>query len=587
MGRRVARVNWDLILTIGEETFRCADFSWSFSLNQIPIARATLAVGRDVRKLERAAVHTSAGASVLTNMSPAKVKLVPRGHWTPQDIEKFGAGEGRWDEAGDQIIFDGYLTGVGYRKQHGSLRYTVSLIHWLSDLHFSSALSNLSHPGNPARFRWRAIFGQKGKQATAQDRYFLTSLTAAGLFTAGNIQDDFWGRTLHQMFCDISSQDLLDISADACSGWFEPNTFSQDALKRIECNLGAEPAKVKAGELPEADVLFSDPPPDQILEEMIGTQCETGAKSPYHVPLRLRMGGIPAVVAKAIGRWCVKQSSESYFNTTIWDKIVGEIGPQFDFAVVPKIRTAQIIPFTPGLRHTYDVELDLDDIVAMDMQSHIPRPLRAAGVTSSALISRSSAWMSAVPMNHVGGCYAPGNGIRGMVKFVNPPFWLAALPAQAPVASQTALVNGGAETIPPVIGANKTDVTVEEAVNGIEDYYQRYAHMVYVREMLRGRWGVVSGKIRFDIAPGTTVALRNRDPLHISGDAQSQNLVGEVVRVTGLLSAESRKGSTGFQIAYLRTEGENTVDATSVDQHPLYEDHFTGAPLLHAYRLNT
>jgi len=278
---------------------------------------------------------------------------------------------------------------------------------------------------------------------------------------------------------------------------------------------------------------------------------------------------------------------ESYFSSTLWDKIVGEIAPQFAFAVVPKIRTAQIIPFVPGLRHTYDVELDLRDLVAMDMQSRVQRPLQAVGVMSCAINSHSNAWTDVVPLNHVGACFSPDPSPRGMVRIVPSPHWLSELPASAPGAAQTALSLGGLETDPAAkVGENKTDVTVAEAANAMQDYYGRYAHAIYAREMLRGRWGIVSGKVRFDIAPGTTVFLRNQDPIHIPGDAQSQNLVGEVVRVTGMLSAEDRKGSTAFQIAYLRTELENTQDATSVDQHPLYEDHFQGAPLLHAYKFD-
>lgn len=585
MARRVGRVTWDLVLTIGGETFRCADYSWSFSLNKIPLARVTLAVGRDVRRLERARVHTPAGAEALRNMNIATVKLIPRGHWTPEDIERFGLGEGQWDQAGDQIIFEGRLTGVGYRKQRGALSYTVTLIHWLSDLDFSSALSNQSHPGNPARFRWRSCFRQLGRRTITPESYFLTSKTAVGLFTPTNIQNDLWGRALHQMFCDISGEDLLELTNDPCTGWDEPNTFAQDALKRIECNLGFQKAPQQVG-VPETEILFDDPPPEAILEEVIGTRCEEGAKSPYHVPLRFSLGGIPGLIAKSIGLWCRKQSMDSYFNSTLWGKIVGEIGPQFDFAVVPKIRTAQVIPFVPGLRHTYDVALSVQDMVAMDMQSQIPRPLRAVGITSPVLATNNHAGNLKEPLRHVGGCYSPGPGIRGMVKFIDPPNWLAILPSEGPVASDTALVPGGSETTPGTIGAFETDTSVMEAHNELEPYYERYAHTAYVREMLRGRWGVVSGKVRFDIAPGTTVAIRNQDPLHISGDAQSQNLVGEVLRVTGLLSAEAQKGSTGFQIAYLRTEGENTEDATSVDRHPLYEEYFGGAPLLHAYKFD-
>ena len=152
MPKKTARLLFDLILEVGGQQFRCADFSWNFGLNRIPTARATLAIGRDARSLEKARIHDQAGLDAVKTLNKATVRFIPHGEWRPDDHSGFATGYGRWDEANDQTIFAGYVTGVGYRKQQGVTRFSVQLIHWLADLQFSSCLTNQTHPGSAARF---------------------------------------------------------------------------------------------------------------------------------------------------------------------------------------------------------------------------------------------------------------------------------------------------------------------------------------------------------------------------------------------------------------------------------------------------
>mgnify|MGYP001341655735 CR=1 FL=1 len=561
---QVARMEFELFVRINGVTYRASDISLNFGLNKIPSARASLAIGRDARTLERAKIHDT--ANDLRMLVPAEILFRPKGEWSPSD-SGYARGTGRWDAAGEQIIFSGYLTGTGYRKQRGEVRYSVYLTHWLADLNFSSALSNQSHPANPARFRWRAIYGSQSGFILGPPNFLFTS-TSRPLFQPERLRKDTWGASLHPFFCEMSKQDALNkLSGDKCGGLGGSNAAAQNALRRFEKATGDK--------------------------DEIGADCETGAKSPYWKPLAFKMGFVEKIIAESISEFVGRGKEESYFSSTIWDKLVGVLGPAFGYSIVPRVHTAMVVPFVPGLRTTFDQEfdngkvLDLKDISYIDSSAVVPRPLRAVGVVQASPSSRTGAF-ERVPFLSLGGCYAPG-GDKGMVIYKYPPPWLAGAPHHAQDMGITALgrkphPNSGTTPVAP--GTSAGDATGEtpiSASNKLKDYYANTAHHFYAMEMLRGRFAVVQGKLRFDLAPGTNVAIRNAKPLFINGDQLSQDAVASVIRVGIVMNAEAAQAGTSFQLEHLRTEGENEDPKTSVERHPLYEEIFTGAPLLHDY----
>lgn len=562
MAKSTARMEFDLAVRLNGREYRVSDVSMNFGLNKIPNARASLAIGRDARTLERALIHDT--ANDLTLMVPAEIIFRPKGEWSPDDAG-FPPGLGRWDEAGGQVIFVGYLTGTGYRKQLGEVRFSVYLTHWLSDLNFSSALSNQSHPGNPARFRWRAVYGPQGV-ATVSKSHFITDYVSDSLFTSANIARDFWAQSLHPFFCELSKQDILNkISSDQCAGLGGSNTESQNALKRFERARGEQ--------------------------DSVGGSCEDGAQSPYWKPLPIELGFIEQIMARSISAYCRSSTLESYFSSTIWDKLVGVLSPAFYFAVVPRVQTAMVVPFVPGLQTTFDQEfgngkvIDIRDVTYIDTSAMIPRPLRAVGVLQPGASSRTGAH-ERTPFQELGGCYAV-NAPKGMVLYKQPPPWMASAPYHAHRMAKTAYApTPGSSTTPPDPGSSEGDDSGEtpvSATNKMRDYYANAAHYFFAQEMLRGRFAVVQGKLRFDLAPGTNVAIRNAEPLFLAGDQLSQDAVASIIRVGIVMNAEAGQAGTSFQLEHLRTARENGDPRTSVERHPLYKEFFTGAPLLHDY----
>lgn len=555
--RRVSRLQFDLLLEVNGKCYRCADVNLNFQLNAIPNARITLAVGREARTIVPAQVHKS--GTDLASFSKARILFFPQGEWDGNDnVPHQVPGDGRWTVAGPQCIFEGYVTGVGFRKNRGVVRAGVNLIHWLADLNFSSALSAESHPSNPSKFNWRAIQGANHDPDIDKILFFTSdSVGRRVLFDLANIKKDFYGISLHGLFCHLSRMQQLNnfstINCDAIAK--DSNNSALAALARIEKDTDDK------CDLP-------------------GKDCDEGAKSPWHVPLQLITGTtMDGLVAESIGKYCKREQFESYQTSTIWDKLL-TFGSEFYFDVVPKIATAQIVPSSVGQRKTWDKILDINDIVYLDTSGLVPRPLRAVGVIAAGLTSNNGYFSPSIPINTCGGCWGPAGAV-GQVIYKPAPNWLEMVPGLAHSPKESASKSTRAATTKG--GPAVATACAAEAVQGLNSFYQRLARMHYHTEVLRGRFAMAQGKLRFDIAPGSTVKIVNTRPLFIPDDVLADSLLGTVSRVSIAISAESQVAGTNFQLDNVRTINEAATDIYGHDDHPLYEKSFAGAPLLAEY----
>lgn len=548
--------------------FDLSSASLNFGLNSIPSASCTLAAGREAISGLEANIHDH--VLDLTETKPARIWLDPTGYFSPTDSKA------AWTKAGPQIIFDGYVGGVGYKRTVRSTLPVVMLTHWLSDLAFSSTLSENSHPGNMARFRWRQNpASDNAVRAEGLDE-FLVKHVNRGVVTTSNIMGpgaDFWAKTLFRIFVDLSSTDVLNkLGPDACLAIQTTNSKIKSGLSRLETATGKE----KLGTV-----------------DLSGKSGTTGASSPYYVPLALKSGALPLQIANSIFSYLDLLSLDSYFNATAWDKIVGELAPQFYFSVVPRVNTAIVAPFVPGYQTPFKKQINFSDISDWSSSFTSVRPIRGVGV----LPGRGSNFAGAgnmIAINTLGGCYAPDANKHGLVFFKRPPLWLEQVPISAQK-SELVATRGSAQSIdkpkpsssltprPPQAVDKTNPQNSVEVMNQLGDYYQRVAQYLYATEMLKGRYAVMQGKLRFDLAPGTTVFIKNAPPKFLANDQFGLNLIGSISKVNISLDAESADAHTTLQVDFLRTEAENQSLGTSIPGHPLYEQTFVGAPLIHEY----
>lgn len=562
MAKSISVASFRVVLEIGETEYECTDVSINFGLNRIPTAICGLASGRNVRTLQRATIHNTAGDFV--HIMPATISLHPKGSWSTRETGD------RWSEAGPKYIFIGYAASLGYRRSLGELTPTVQLVHWLSDLSFSSVLSNQSHPANPSAFRWWSAGYPEGIQATEKIK-FVRDLVSASNFFASRITEDFWSKSLHQMFASLANRDILwNFGPDQCRGTRTTNIEMQKALRRFETKKSDDVRTASEG------------------------HHAVGASSPWWKPLSLQMGSVETQMARAIREFVINKVNETYFNATVWDKLVSELAASFFFSIVPRVHTAMVVPFTPGLRTTFSDEygngkvLDMRDISETDFASATLRPLRAVGVLESRMVSDSGLNRS-TPVRRLGGCFAPDADATGMVLYREPPYWLTNVARHAHKPARTVFNKTPATATTPVLQIVNEEQLAQldspaKAANESIDYYSRIAHCFYVQEMLRGRYMVVQGKLRFDLAPGTTVAIRNISPRFLgSHDQLSRDMVGSISRVGITINSQIPAAATSFQLDYIRTSAENESDKTSTERHPLYSAIFTGAPLVDGY----
>jgi len=543
-----------LVLEVeGAGEFEVTQFSSSWAANEIPTAAVMLAIGRDARDpKKKAAIHDK--GKKLKQMQKATVWFTPKG--------EYDRGV-KWP-SGRKKIFDGYFTGFAYRKISGKVHVVGNLIHWLAALGFSSALTQNGHVSNPTMLNASAVL-QSLVAAGASNLPYIT-LSVAMQICADDIQQDLW-KGIKNVFCALANIPTMSPtgSEDECggSGNPKPNDAAQYALGKIE------------GPASECDVPYK-----------------------WGVPLVLDTLGISIAeegIAMAIGN----EMAESYAGVSFWDKLVGQMCPMFGMAVVPMVDSAVIAADCPAYNANVWRTIKVDDYDSFDMTRELHRPLRAVGVIGS-FSSQTQPGVNTSPegdFRAIGGCYAEDSveAGDGMILYVSAPPWLQIMnTAGAYVGGTQGMSKEKATpsaTTPGLPGDADVETTADGTVgNKVNRLYTRYAHEVYVNQMLRGQTGGFSGKLRFDIAPLSMVKIQAASEKFIGPgqDDLAETLVGCVQRVTISINAEAGMAGTTFVLSHVRTEAENRLPRTSATEHPLFGKSIHGggkhgSPLVDAY----
>lgn len=557
-----------LYLEVNGVRFKIAQFTMTFAKNEIPQAQCLVAVGRHTSTLgeppadvlgffgnpadEAAEVHRH--VEQLKQMQDAKVVFRPKGEYAPDGTP--------WPD-GETIIFEGVLSGFGFRKLLGKVHALVSISHWLIKLTFSSCLVRNGHVSSPSQYNAAAVLAATTLDGSTTSATLGMLAPAAATFD--NVATDLW-LTFKRMFLTLASfrtapAGTADLSCFINNAGAAPagavNDRALAALERIE-PFNADPA---------LNIL----PPNSYV---------------YGAPLRLTRVANPALpgafaeipnqVKEAILRSVAADTTDGLSGLTFWDKIVAGICANYDMAVIPMVASALVIADVPAYRG-YWKDILVEEYDSLDQISTLDLPLRAVAVHTGYDNRTGGAEPGASVSERgrplVGGCYVaqntddPVSAETGMVLYVNAPPWLRSLGALGDhLITPGQLAATTTTPVAPVPAAN--DIT-----NDVSALYGAYAHSVYLKNSLRGRGGTFGGKLRFDIAPGSNVRIRTAAEKFIQGDALAVPLYGNVSRVTIQINAEAPAAGTAYQITHLRTEKENAATAlrTSTDRHPLFD----------------
>lgn len=583
----------------GETEFKdIVAMSATFALNAIPTCTLDVATGIEVRTEEKATIHDMID------------KLQPRDRCTVFLTIK--STEGRMDKPiingmkdGKYIVFDGYYAGIGYQRAHNNCSYTIHLIHWLDDLNCSSMLNgdwSQNVPHDLAQVASSIVIadltggsgsgsrGGTGARAVPMIDYKRPDEKASGVIvTQKNMEKDLWEEVIKKIFRGITNmqhpalqckQPPKDkgkeqgpnkdgVQADELGKPGYNNKAAWAALERIP---GKAPAKYKA-KLP--------------------LNLKGFAKDDPHVYLSLSAHeGLCRMILDGMG-----------YNT-IWSKLIGDLAPSFLFAISPSVEYAQAIPFFPGL-NKHHVEITGEEYNYANFNANCANMISSIVIYWAPQGDASGVGAGGKRTAKHGYCFPAGQYPKkdkdyeehwGNILVRDPPAWLAN-PVYTQGYTRDNHVDARARSSAHPQNGNKKNPEAKEAHNEVEDtylnkskdefddadlnVYDRFACHWYKSAILGQRYGELSGKLRFDIAPGSIVKIM--PPITAIGK-ENTAMYGAVVQVSFVINTEQHTAGTSFALSHLRTEKENDISDSTSKKHyvgsraPIYKDEPPGSP---------
>lgn len=500
-------------------TLPLVSFSSNFALNEIPEAACTVGVGRDTGSDGALTYAPIHKAFDIRRLQAAQVYFYPIGQET-KDKD--------WPDAAF-LVFDGYITSVRRTKSMGKYQVDISLTHWLFDLACSSAVSGNSHVTNPGDMASAAVFGTGADDGSS----YTSSLEGLNDAAYNQITFDFWGviKTIFSAYAQNESKPVIQLTNCIDDITARNNARALKALQRIEG-------------------------PDF-------TKGNTTAKNyVFGKPLEFDFADLDGTIPLSIATTLNDELIKSYAETSFWTKLAAQFCPLFGMAVVPMIDTALVIADTPLLKPANGIGIKTiyaEDYDSEVMSGTMERQLAAVVVVASG--SGGATGATDGQNKDVVGCYVTDSqDPDGVVLYTGTPPWLN-------VIAKEDLPNPGVDTT--------------AATNNLRDVFNKWAKEVYIKNVLRGRNQTISGRLRFDIAPGTLVRVSSaRESVILPEEAATQednlggDTYGQVVRVSVFINADAPAAGTSFLLTNVRTLseflGDNVYNVYSVDSPGIY-----------------
>jgi hypothetical protein len=542
----------------GMGTFTLSQFSMTHAVNEIPRAACLVAIGRDARstnnetgEMDQAQIHQ---VTSFSNMKKATVWFEPQGQWAP------GQTDPQWN--GRKIIFDGWYMGFAWRRMNDKFQPVLHLVHWLAGLTFSSTMSYLQHPASTGSLI-TPIAGWATQDTGLKD----APIYAPGMVGFDDIYDtvttDLW-KGIKQMLYAFSENDFFHPPCEPDSGERNTNEPARDALKRFEGKtLGADSG-------------------------------EKDGDYKYAKPLAFNGRGVSNIEA-AVSDVICHQAVANFAAMTFWDVLVGLCSPAFGLSIIPLIDRALLSAGLPAYNQEY-ITIDPGEYDTFESVGMLSNPLGGVGVLANfaSFTGFDMADVAGSGPGCLGGTWPNGDmPVRpGPWMMIHGPPWLENLAAVGDYAAfaskiKTKGADSNSATTPNKDQGEppeKTPTEIQEEP-GLQELYQAYAHLYYLENILRGRGAVLSGKLRFDIAPGSIIRVLAKKE-SFSGDQPPDSLAvtqyAHVMRVSVNINSEGRAVGTILHCTHVRSEDENNDKdgGFATDEHPFFgKDIYNGAPL--------
>jgi hypothetical protein len=518
-------------------------------------------------------------------------------------------------EDGTFLVFDGYYAGIGYQRSQNMCSYAIQLVHWLDDLNCSSILNGDWSPNVPGDLAQGASFlalsyltggGGSGAQPGTVNRN--PGQIALGvpftdhkwpkdggdgsmIVTTKNMTEDLWEKVIKRIFeglCDLRHPKLQ------CPQVTPPTTKpAPNGPGGQTAEPGLQPSLSNAGAW-------------SALRRMPGKAPEK-----YRAKLPLNLTGFesgdPATALAHAAEQGISQTiANGLGHNSFWSKLIGDLAPQFFFAVSPSVEFAQAIPFFPGLNKPH-VTITGEEYNYATFNTNCAHMLSAI-VIQRAFVSSSGAGQAAEGASEaiMGFCEPAGfypkdkadyNHHWGNILVRQPPAWLASTSYYTGYTRGNQFNYQGRSSLCPQKGdqthpeepkkprENEKDFRdIKDGVDGKDlNIFDRFACHWYKSAMLGQRYGELSGKLRFDIAPGSIVEIEPAATA-IGKEKENASMFGAVVQVSFVINAEQHTAGTSFTLSHMRTKHENDISNAASKTHfvgtkpPMYLDSGGGSP---------
>jgi hypothetical protein len=531
-----------------------AQISITYGLNDIPTASAQIALGRDARTGVDSPVYSQVNS--IKQMAEAEIRILG----ALGDFTSSGTGGVRqqFPFALGTVIFKGYVSGLTYRRSAGRVTMIINFVNQLFDLSASSGGTKDIVPGAPHSFMQSTM--EEGPGGV----YYTHGATRLSGTLPGELEKDFSKAVMGGLH------------------WVADNSQLQTNDGKFWCNNtgpGNAPIDNREDNTKALNVI------EQFGNwEGIATFSNSSYMGPYAsaCPLLLHSNGYQ-LAAKVIS----DQIGMSLASTSLWGMLIGSVLPGFGAGIVPMARGAILAPILPMARQ-HQATIFPEDYADFNLSAQSQRPLYGVGVLGNYILGTMT---DKDPKQCVGASFVAKADddspiTDGMWLFVNAPPWLEdftnfdpkAASGDADVVKVLSEVSHDAVGVDDIAVDRDVGAEVPDWTNGM----QKYAQMMYATQALRGREGTLVGKLRFDIAPGTTIKISSRgNQLSAGVDTLATDMLGFVARVTIVINAEQASAATTFELTNLRTVEENSTDRFSLNEHPFFGPaYFTYAPIV-------
>jgi hypothetical protein len=540
-----------LYAEINEKQYDVVAYSSSFEINTIPSGSVLVPVGFDLA--------TGVPADVMTRFDDFKIKQKIKIFLRVEaDSANYGAGLESFVDpvtkksAGPILIFEGEITGAILRRTAKSLHIAVHFVHWLSALNNSSVFSGVSHVINPVAFYNNgaaAYFTGSGVGAGSNADACAAENTAEGHWSVVNTAvegfsgtEDIWENGLKPFLRCLIQQDSLNAEIQA---YFNSDAAKQKRLDALDRVLSTE-------------IILKDFA-DQAIIDNLATDIRQGVRS-------------------------------TDAGNTIWALLIGRWSPSYFFAICPRINDVKIAPLVgsykdPNTPAKYKL-INSSDYYSVDLNLSSRQSIGAVGVLAARTDSVMQSVLADAPPEWPG-FYPPASNvpddqkISGVFLTKEMPPWLANVNFERVEFDPTVpLPNAfGATPAAAVALAAQLAAASSSKAAAYQNVAQAFAQFFYVNEIFNNRSGEVSGKLRFDICPGSTVKLQ-AVPLDDTASSGFDYFYGQVIRVSYTIDASQGLASTVFSLSNLRTQVELDDTLLSIDLPPLYKKAWVGDTML-------